>query len=77
MTLQFGLLGPLVVWSGGGAIEVKGAKRRGPLAYLLVHAGHPPAVGSDRRRAVVGSPSRGAGSTVQTYLSRRPIARSV
>jgi len=41
MVVQFGVLGPLAVWSDGEPIDVKGAKRRGLLAYLLAHAGEP------------------------------------
>jgi DNA-binding SARP family transcriptional activator len=70
MTLQFGVLGPLVVWTEGGAIEVKGAKGRCLLAYLLVHAGDPQPLERIVDALWSGSPSGGAESTVQRYVSR-------
>ena len=41
MGLRFFVLGPLEVRSGAETIEIRGAKRRVLLAYLLVHAGQP------------------------------------
>src|SRR5579871_614670 len=70
MTLMFGLLGPLVVWSEGDAIDVKGPKRRALLAYLLVHAGEPQPLDRIVDALWFGSASRGADSTVQTYVSQ-------
>jgi predicted ATPase/DNA-binding SARP family transcriptional activator len=70
MTLEFGVLGPLMVWSDGEAVAITGAKRRGLLAYLLVHAGEPQPLDRIVDALWVGSPSRGAESTVQTYVSQ-------
>jgi len=70
VTLQFGLLGPLAVWSDGDVIEVRGAKRRGLLAYLLVHAGEPQPLDRIVDALWAGSPSRGADATIRTYISQ-------
>jgi predicted ATPase/DNA-binding SARP family transcriptional activator len=40
--MRFGLLGPLAVWTdGGAAVTIRGTKVRALLADLLVHAGEP------------------------------------
>jgi predicted ATPase/class 3 adenylate cyclase len=70
MTLQFGVLGPLMVWSGGDAIEIKGAKRRGLLAYLLAHAGEPQPRGRIVEALWGDAASPGSEATVQTYASQ-------
>src|SRR5262245_60615606 len=70
MTLQFGLLGPLAVWSDDELIEVRGAKRRGLLAYLLAHAGEPQPLDRIVDALWAGSPSRGSDATVKTYVSQ-------
>jgi predicted ATPase/DNA-binding SARP family transcriptional activator len=70
MTLEFGLLGPLMVWSDGDAVAVTGAKRRGLLAYLLAHAGEPQPLDRIIDALWGGAGSRGAESTVQTYVSQ-------
>jgi len=70
MTLQFGVLGPLAVWSDGLAVEIKGAKRRGLLAYLLAHAGQPQPLDRIVDALWGDAASRGSEATVQTYVSQ-------
>ncbi len=70
MTLQFGVLGPLAVWSDGESVEVEGAKRRGLLAYLLTHMSDPQPLDRIVDALWAGSPSRGSDATVQTYVSQ-------
>jgi DNA-binding SARP family transcriptional activator len=68
--LDFGILGPLLVVGPDGPTPVRGSKRRGLLAYLLVHAGE--AVSMDRvvEDLWAAESSSGARGTVQTYLSQ-------
>jgi predicted ATPase/DNA-binding SARP family transcriptional activator len=70
MTLRFGVLGPLELWSDGESIPLRGAKRRGLLAYLLAHTGEPQS--ADRIVDAVWGEGAAAGSeaTVQTYASQ-------
>jgi predicted ATPase/class 3 adenylate cyclase len=68
--LQFGLLGPLAVWSEDEAVEIKGAKRRGVLAYLLTHAGEPQPVDRIVEALWGDAASEGSAATVQTYVSQ-------
>jgi DNA-binding SARP family transcriptional activator len=68
--LEFRILGPLEVIGPDGPAVVRGNKRRGLLAYLLVHAGE----GASLDRLVADlydeRSSAGARGTVQTYLSQ-------
>src|SRR2546421_84087 len=68
--LEFRILGPLDVVGPDGPEVVRGTKRRGLLAYLLVHAGE--AVSLDRlvEDLYDERSSAGARGTVQTYLSQ-------
>ncbi|MGH8983029.1 MAG: BTAD domain-containing putative transcriptional regulator [Acidimicrobiia bacterium] len=68
--MEFGILGPLLVVGPDGPAVVRGTKRRGLLAYLLVHAGD--AVPLDRLVEDLWDErsSSGARGTVQTYLSQ-------
>ncbi len=70
MTVRFGVLGPLEVWSDGETVPIRGPKRRGLLAYLLAHASEPQP--PDRIvDAVWGTAaSTGSEATVQTYVSQ-------
>jgi class 3 adenylate cyclase len=70
VTLHFGMLGPLEVRSDAAPMEVRGARRRALLAYLLVHAGSPQPL--DRIvDALAASDEAGASDgTVQTYVSQ-------
>jgi predicted ATPase/DNA-binding SARP family transcriptional activator len=70
MTLEFGVLGPLTVWSDGDPVAVNGAKRRGLLAYLLAHAREPESLERIVDALWGGSGSPGAQSTVQSYVSQ-------
>jgi class 3 adenylate cyclase len=68
--LEFGVLGPLMVWADGEPLAVSGAKRRGVLAYLLAHAGEPQPLDRIVDALWGDSASSGAESTVQTYISQ-------
>jgi predicted ATPase/class 3 adenylate cyclase len=70
MTVEFGILGPLMMWSDGDPVDVTGAKRRGVLAYLLANAGEIQPL--DRVVDAVWGERATAGSeaTVQTYVSQ-------
>jgi predicted ATPase/class 3 adenylate cyclase len=70
MGVRFGVLGPLEVRSETETIEVRGAKRRALLAYLLVHAGLP--LPLDRLVDALGPEGEGSVSpaTIQTYVSQ-------
>ena len=70
MTLRFGVLGPLGVWSDGEAVEISGAKRRGLLAYLLAHAGEPQPLDRIVEALWGDAASSGSEGTVQTYVSQ-------
>jgi DNA-binding SARP family transcriptional activator len=76
--MEFRILGPLEAIGPDGPVLVRGAKRRGLLAYLLVHAGE--AVSLDRLVDDLWDqrPSSGARGTVQSYLSglRKVLADS-
>jgi DNA-binding SARP family transcriptional activator len=67
--VEFGILGPLQVVGANGPVVLRGAKRGGLLAYLVVHAGE--AVSLDRLVDDLwdGRPSSGARGTVQSYLT--------
>src|SRR5438128_9826848 len=70
MALEFAVLGPLEVRSGGNRLEIGGARRRALLAYLLVSAGLPQSV--DRVVDVLWSES--APPTTQADTGPRPSA---
>jgi DNA-binding SARP family transcriptional activator/predicted ATPase len=70
MAVQFGVLGPLAVWSDGEPVDVKGAKRRGLLAYLLAHAGDPQPTARIVDALWGEHASPGSEATVQTYVSQ-------
>jgi len=70
MTVQFGLLGPLAVWSDGEPVVISGAKRRGLLAYLLAHPGSPQPIDRIVDALWGGDASAAAERTVQTYVSQ-------
>jgi predicted ATPase/class 3 adenylate cyclase len=67
--MDFRILGPFEVMGTAGCLDVRGAKRRGLLAYLVTHAGQP--MSADR---LVDELWRDGGSgavrTVQTYVSQ-------
>ena len=68
--MEFRILGPFEVAGTDGVLELRGAKRRGLLACLVVHAGQP--MSTDRLVDELWgeSGSDGAARTVQTYVSQ-------
>ena len=68
--MEFSVLGPLEVRAGGRAVSLGGAKPRGVLAFLLLHAGEP--VSADRLALALwgDEASASTGQTVQVYVSR-------
>lgn len=68
--MEFRILGSFEVLGTTGPMDVRGAKRRGLLACLLIHAGQP--LSTDRLVEELGgnSGSDGAARTVQTYVSQ-------
>jgi DNA-binding SARP family transcriptional activator len=68
--MEFRILGSFEVQGTDGALDVRGAKRRGLLACLVVHAGQP--MSTDRLVDDLwgDSGSDGAARTVQTYVSQ-------
>jgi DNA-binding SARP family transcriptional activator/tetratricopeptide (TPR) repeat protein len=68
--MEFRILGPLEVISDDGPVEVRGAKPRGLLGLLLVHANE--VVPPDRLIDDLweGEPPRSATATLQTYVSQ-------
>ena len=70
MTVRFGVLGPLEVWSDGATVPVRGAKRRGLLAYLLAHASDPRPVDHIVEALWGEDASSSSEATVKTYVSQ-------
>jgi DNA-binding SARP family transcriptional activator/class 3 adenylate cyclase len=68
--VEFRILGPLEVIGADGPVVLRGAKRRGLLAFLLVHRGQ--VLSSDRLVDALGDGGVATGTTgtVQTYLSQ-------
>jgi predicted ATPase/DNA-binding SARP family transcriptional activator len=68
--MEFRILGSFEVMGATGPLDLRGAKRRGLLACLLVHAGQ--ALSTDRLVEELWGASRSAGATrtVQTYISQ-------
>jgi DNA-binding SARP family transcriptional activator/tetratricopeptide (TPR) repeat protein len=68
--MEFRILGPLEVMSDDGPVEVRGAKPRGLLGLLLMHANE--VVPPDRLIDDLweGEPPRSATATLQTYVSQ-------
>jgi DNA-binding SARP family transcriptional activator/class 3 adenylate cyclase len=68
--MEFRILGPFEAVGTTGTLDVRGAKRRGLLACLLVHAGQP--LSTDRLVEELwgDAGSDGAARTVQTYVSQ-------
>jgi DNA-binding SARP family transcriptional activator len=67
--LRFGILGPLVISSDVGDVQIPGARRRSLLLRLLVSANH--SVSADRLIEDLweGGASEGARSTLQSHIS--------
>jgi predicted ATPase/DNA-binding SARP family transcriptional activator len=68
--MEFQILGSFEVIGSGGIVDLRGAKRRGLLACLVVHAGQP--LSTDRLVDELWGDcgSDGATRTVQTYVSQ-------
>ena len=68
--MQFGVLGPLVVRTEHGAVDIGGARQRRLLAVLL--ANHGQIVSLDRLVDMVfdGEPPRSASTTMRSYVAR-------
>jgi predicted ATPase/DNA-binding SARP family transcriptional activator/class 3 adenylate cyclase len=67
---DFRILGPFEVAGTGGVVDLRGAKRRGLLACLVVHAGQPMSTDRLVEELWGASGSDGAARTVQTYVSQ-------
>jgi DNA-binding SARP family transcriptional activator len=67
--MRFRILGPLEIQSADGPVEIKGVKRSGLLAALLMHPGH--VVSTDRLVDTLWeeSPPRSATSNIRTYVA--------
>jgi len=68
--MEFRILGPFEVVGSMGLIDLRGAKRRGLLACLLVHAGRPMSTDRLVEELWGAGGSEGAARTVQTYVSQ-------
>lgn len=68
--MEFGILGPLEVTSGGQSLDLGGAKQRALLAVLLLHANE--AVSQDRLIDALweGDPPETAAKALQVYVSQ-------
>src|SRR5688500_1823822 len=66
--MEFRILGPLEVLSSDGPVEVRGAKPRGLLALLLVHAHDVLRPGRLNEDVWEGWPHRTAGAPVLTHV---------
>src|SRR5215211_2719415 len=72
--MEFSVLGSLEVRAGGRPLSLGGAKPRGVLAFLLLHAGEP--VSAERLALALWGDEApaSAGRTVQVYVSRLRLA---
>jgi DNA-binding SARP family transcriptional activator len=68
--MEFRILGPFEVRGPAGPVDVRGAKRRGLLACLVVHAGQPMSTDPLVEELWGDRGSDGAARTVQTYVSQ-------
>jgi DNA-binding SARP family transcriptional activator len=68
--MEFRILGSFEIVGAAGLIDLRGAKRRGLLACLLVHAGQPLSASRLVEELWSGDGSDGAVRTVQTYVSQ-------
>jgi DNA-binding SARP family transcriptional activator len=75
--MDFRILGPFEVMGTGGPVALRGAKRRGLLACLVVHAGQPMSTDWLVTELWGDDGPDGAARTVQTYVSQlRKLVRS-
>ena len=68
--MEFRILGSFEVIGSAGLIDLRGAKRRGLLACLVVHAGQPMSTDRLVEELWGDGGSEGAARTVQTYVSQ-------
>jgi predicted ATPase/DNA-binding SARP family transcriptional activator len=70
VAMEYRILGSFEIVGSAGPLDLRGAKRRGLLACLVVHAGRP--LSTDRLVEELWGEdgSAGAGRTVQTYVSQ-------
>jgi predicted ATPase/DNA-binding SARP family transcriptional activator len=68
--MEFRILGPFEMAGIDGIVDLRGAKRRGLLACLVVHAGQPLSTERLVEELWGESGSQGAARTVQTYVSQ-------
>src|SRR5215472_10265106 len=69
-TVDFRVLGPLEVETECGPVELRGDKRRGLTAYLVVHRGNLCRTDQLIEALWHDEPQAGAVGTVQTYVSQ-------
>jgi DNA-binding SARP family transcriptional activator/WD40 repeat protein/tRNA A-37 threonylcarbamoyl transferase component Bud32 len=74
MTLEFGVLGPIEVRSGGEVVALGGPQQRRIVATLIAERGHVVAVDRLVDTAWPDDPPDGARRTVMTYVSRLRLA---
>ncbi|MGH9252552.1 MAG: AfsR/SARP family transcriptional regulator, partial [Acidimicrobiales bacterium] len=68
--MEFRILGSFEVVGSAGVLDLRGAKRRGLLACLVVHAGQPMSTDRLVEELWGDAGSDGAARTVQTYVSQ-------
>ena len=68
--MDFRVLGPFEVEADAGPVELRGNKRRGLMAYLVVHRGRLCRADEIIEGLWHGEPTRAAAGTVQTYVSQ-------
>jgi DNA-binding SARP family transcriptional activator len=68
--MEFRILGSFEIVGSAGPVDLRGAKRRGLLACLLVHAGQPMSTDRLVEELWGNQGSDGAARTVQTYVSQ-------
>jgi predicted ATPase/DNA-binding SARP family transcriptional activator len=68
--MEFRILGAFEVVGTAGIVDVRGSKRRGLLACLVVHAGQPMSTDRLVEELWAGRGPDGAARTVQTYVSQ-------
>jgi DNA-binding SARP family transcriptional activator len=68
--MEFRILGSFEVVGSEGLVDLRGAKRRGVLAYLVVHAGQPVSIDRLVEELWGERGTAGAARTVQTYVSQ-------
>jgi DNA-binding SARP family transcriptional activator len=70
VAMEFRILGSFEVVGSAGLVDLRGAKRRGLLACLVVHADQPMSTDRLVEELWADRASEGAGRTVQTYVSQ-------